>query len=239
MKVSVVIAILNSHEVVKRQIRYFRKMRLPDDVEFIFVDDGSNPPLSFEHMGLKNLKFYYTHDKRPWTQGLARNLGASKAKGEFLFITDIDHILTREAIEAVRAFDGDLMVFPRYYGILDRNGKLITDTKTMMEFGARPRARNSGGFHMNTFAMRKTIFDKIGGYSSVYCERMFHVGGRFTSEEGALMSTYRNVAKGRQAVGGPATYFFATGRYRVDGNHNPFGLFHTLSLEQVPQPMME
>lgn len=239
MKVSIVIAVLNSHEVVKRQIRYFKKMNLPDDVEIIFVDDGSNPPLKFEHMGLRNFKIYYTNDKRPWTQGLARNLGVSHAKGEFIFITDIDHILTKEAIEAVRVFDGDLMVFPRYYGILGRNGELINDSKSMKEFGARYRPRNSGGFHMNTFAMRKEIFDKLGGYAPVYCERMFHVGGRFTSEEGALMSAYRRSGLGKQAVGGPATFFFPTGRYRMDGEHNPFGLFHTLSIEQVPQPMME
>ena len=80
MKISIVIAILDSHEVVRRQIAHFKKMDLPDSVEFIFVDDGSEPPLTGE---MRNLTFYYTHDKRPWTQGLARNLGATNAKGEY------------------------------------------------------------------------------------------------------------------------------------------------------------
>ena len=241
MQVSIVIAILNSHKVVVRQIRHFKIMKLPNDVEIILVDDGSNPPILYtaESTGLKNLMVLATHDKRPWTQGLARNLGASHATGKYLFVTDIDHIITREAIEAVRNFEGDLMVFPRYYGILDRYGNLLNDWKTMMEFGARPRNRMSGGYHMNTFAMKKSIFDSIGGYDRKHCERMFHVGGRFTSEEGALFSKYRRIARGGQAVAGPATYFYPTGQFRVDGNHNPFGLFHTLSLEPVAQPMME
>jgi len=239
MKVSIVIAILNSHKIVVRQIRHFKKMRLPRDVEIIFVDDGSTPPLDYGNCGLRNFSVYFTNDKRPWTQGLARNLGVSKAVGEYIFITDIDHIITREAIEAVRNFEGDLMVFPRYYGILDSRGNLLNDWKTMMEFGARPRNRMSGGYHMNTFAMKKSIFDSIGGYDRKHCERMFHVGGRFTSEEGALFSKYRRIARGGQAVAGPTTYFYPTGQFRVDGNHNPFGLFHTLSLEPVAQPMME
>lgn len=242
MKVSIIIAVLNSHKVVVRQIRFWKGMRLPKDVEIILVDDGSTPPLDYGNCGLRNFSVYFTNDKRPWTQGLARNLGVSKAIGEYIFITDIDHIITREAIEAVRNFGGDLMVFPRYYGILDRYGNLLNDEKTMIEFGARLRGmrhrRMSGGYHMNTFAMKKSIFDSIGGYDRKHCERMFHVGGAFTSEEGALFSKYRRIAKGRQAVAGPATYFYPTGQFRVDGNHNPFGLFHTLSLEPVAQPMM-
>jgi glycosyltransferase involved in cell wall biosynthesis len=235
VKVSIIIAVLNSHKVVVRQIRHFRKMGLSNDVEILLVDDGSNPPISF-NSGMANFNIYYTNDKRPWTQGLARNLGASKAKGEYLFITDIDHIITREAIEAVRNFDGDLMNFPRKYGILDRYGTLVTDEKSMLAFGALPRRVNK---HANTFAMRRSIFEAIGGYDRKHCERLFHVGGKVTSEEGALFSKYKRIAKGTLAVSGPMTYFYPTGRFRVDGNTNPYGLFHGLSIEPVPQPMLE
>jgi len=43
MKLSIVISIYQSHEIVRRQALHFAKMGLPDDVEFIFVDDGSDP----------------------------------------------------------------------------------------------------------------------------------------------------------------------------------------------------
>jgi hypothetical protein len=37
MKLSIVIPIYNSHEIVLRQVKYFEKMNLPRDIEFIFV----------------------------------------------------------------------------------------------------------------------------------------------------------------------------------------------------------
>ena len=245
MKLSVVIAILDSHQVVKRQIRHFRAMNLSDDVEFIFVDDGSNPPLDYTHM-MKNLTFYYTNDKRPWTQGLARNLGASKAKGEYLLFTDIDHIITREAIDDVLKFDGDKMVFPRFFGILDRQGNIISDTKSMLEFGldpARVKGRRGimcGGFHGNTYAIRKTIFDAIGGYDPRYCERMFHMGGRYSSEESKFNHKYSNLGRKGKVKGevvGSGIYCYPVSKFRTDKDNNPLGLFHGLSLEQVKQPM--
>jgi len=45
IKLSIIIPVLNSHEIVRRQIAHFKKMNLPDDVELIIVDDGSDPPL--------------------------------------------------------------------------------------------------------------------------------------------------------------------------------------------------
>jgi hypothetical protein len=218
-------------------------MRLPANVEFIFVDDGSDPPLSYENCGLRNLTILYTNDKRPWTQGLARNLGASKARGEFLFFTDIDHIITREAIMDVLEFNGDKMVFPRYYGILNRRGGIVCDEKSMLDFGLNPeRLRKRGlscGFHGNTYAIRKTIFDMIGGYDSRYCTQGFHMGGAFMSEERKFNIKWKHICDRGLAPGGEKTgskiYHFPTSKFRTDWNNNPFGLFHRLSLEQVPQ----
>ena len=45
IRLSIIIPVLNSHEIVRRQIEHFKKMNLPDDVELIIVDDGSDPPL--------------------------------------------------------------------------------------------------------------------------------------------------------------------------------------------------
>jgi glycosyltransferase involved in cell wall biosynthesis len=245
MKVSIIIAVLNSFKVVVRQIRGFKRMQLPDTVEIIFVDDGSNPPLNLTSggTGLRNFTVYYTNDKRPWTQGLARNMGASKANSEYLFFTDIDHIITKEAIEAVLQFNGDKMVFPRYFGILDRRGNIVSDTKSMLAFGLDPvrlRRRGFAGYHGNTYAIKKTIFEQIGGYDPRFCQSMFHVGGRFTSEESKFNHKYTSLVKRNVAqpqVVGPKIYHYPVSKFRTDRDNNPFGLFHPLSLEQVPQPM--
>jgi len=245
VKVSIIIAVLNSHKVVIRQIRHFKKMQLPDSVEIIFVDDGSDPPLNYENCGLRNFYIYYTNDKRPWTQGLARNLGASKAKGEFLFFTDIDHIITKEAIMDVLAFEGDKMTFIRYFGILDHRGNIICDKQSMLNFGLNPiritgRRGMCGGVHGNTYAIRKSIFDLIGGYDRRFCEQGFHMGGAFMSEERKFNIKWSNIVKRGWAprgekLGSPI-YHYPISKFRTDGSPNPFGLFHELSLEQVPQP---
>jgi len=49
IKLSIIIPVLNSHEIVRRQIEHFRKMNLSDDVELIIVDDGSVPALESEY----------------------------------------------------------------------------------------------------------------------------------------------------------------------------------------------
>lgn len=246
VKVSIIIAVLNSHKVVVRQLRHFKKMDLPDSVEIIFVDDGSDPPLNYENCRLRNLFIYYTHDKRPWTQGLARNLGASKARGEFLLFTDIDHIITKEAIEDVLNFNGSKMTFVRHFGILNRFGDIVSDMPTMLEFGLDP-IRTTGkrgmtaGVHGNTYAIRKTIFDLIGGYDTSLCEQGFHMGGKFMSEERKFNNKWASIVKQKLAPGGEKLgshiYHYPVSKFRTDKDNNPFGMFHELSLKQVPQPM--
>ena len=41
MKCSIIIAIYNSHEIVRRQLLHFESIGIPDDMELILVDDGS------------------------------------------------------------------------------------------------------------------------------------------------------------------------------------------------------
>ncbi len=247
-KVSVVIAILNSHRIVKRQLRNFRNMKLPDDVEIIFMDDGSNPPLkqSIGDGGVKNLYIYPTGDFRPWTQGLARNLGAKIAQGEYLFFTDIDHVLTRDAIMAVREFAGDKMVFPRHFGILDARGNITQDLNVLFKFGFNRsryrRRRLEGGFHTNTFAMKKSLFVQLDGFNPKFCESCFHVGGKFMSEERDFFLKYHRYVKrglAQKEEFGPKIYVYPTGKFQENGEENPFDLFHGTSREQVPQPMLE
>jgi glycosyltransferase involved in cell wall biosynthesis len=239
MELSVVIAILNSHEIVRRQIEHFKKMDLPDNIEFVFVDDGSEPPLKGK---MKNLNFHFTMDKRPWTQGLARNLGASQTRGEYILFTDIDHIITREALMASLDFTGDKMVFPRYWGLLDESGNIVSDKDALLKFGldpARLRGKNGrnlcAGTHGNTYTIRKDIFNKIGGYDPRLCQSGFHVGGRFMSEERRFNNKYDNLGRrglSNDSAMGPNIYCYPVSRFRADRDNNPFGLFHGLSLEQ-------
>lgn len=243
IRVSIVIAVLNSHKVVIRQLRHFKHMPLPPEVELILVDDGSNPPIAFSP-GIANFRILYTNDKRPWTQGLARNMGAKAATGTYLFFTDIDHILTKEAVDAVNIFYGDKMVFRRYFAILDAHGNIVNDAQTLIDFGLSPvhyrRRGLSGGVHGNTYAIRRTIFQRLNGYDRKYCESRFHVGGKYMSEERDFNRRFDRLCQSGDAewqVLGPDIHHYPVSKFHRLKDNNPHGLFHTLSLEQTTQPL--
>ncbi|MFA5830884.1 MAG: glycosyltransferase [Candidatus Paceibacterota bacterium] len=243
MKVSIIIAFYNSHGVVARQVKHFASMNLPDDIEFIFVDDGSNPPHNVEDYNLKNLRIHHTNDKRPWTQGIARNAGAKLAKGEYLFLTDIDQILSKEAIMDVYKFTGDKMVFPRHLGVLLEDGTLTQDTAVLEEYGMdMSRLGTKRGLyasvHGNTYAIKRSTFELIGGYDPRHCLYGHHAGER-QGEDSIFNREWSRYAAKRGILQelGSKVYIFPIGRYNVKGDLNPKGLFHNLSYELVPQPL--
>lgn len=227
VKVSIIIPILNSHSVVSRQLRYFHSLRLPPDVEIIFMDDGSDPPLKSLPLAnrVTGLNIYPTGDTRPWTQTAAKNLGVKIAEGEFVFITDIDHILTPDAIQAVRNFDGDKMQFPRRYGILDRRGRISQDLQTLLAYGIREVDHARGLYvhvHTNTFAMRRRIFKELGGYPPHLAEQQIHD----IYDDNILYGMYRRYAKAgkcKPAVEGPPILVFPK-----PDSRNPKLYFHNL-----------
>jgi len=182
MKLSIVIAVLESYEVVKRQILHFQKMQLPDDIEVIFVDDGSDPGI--ELSVIKNIYVIKSYDTRPWSQPCARNFGASKARGDYLLFTDIDHILSKEAILAaaeigvmITSEDYDKMIFPRHWGVLTKEGDIDQSKQILFDYGLQlpvevMRERGlHGGCHPNTFSIKADIFWRLDGYDERYCGR--------------------------------------------------------------------
>ena len=110
MKLSIIIPVLNSYEIVRRHLLHFKEMNLPDSVEIIFVDDGSDPPIQ-DTVGVKNLRIIRTNDKRPWTWALARNRGAKEARGEYFLMTDLDYIIPKDAIDKAAPDPASVMAF--------------------------------------------------------------------------------------------------------------------------------
>lgn len=226
MRLSIIIPILDSHEIVRRQILHFARMSVPD-TEWIFVDDGSDPPLEGEMEGLTVLR---TNDFRPWTWPLARNEGARVARGEYLLMTDIDHILTQAAIKEALAFCGDKMMFARKFGILDERGILVQCPKVLAEWGLKAKSCKP---HPNTFAMKQSVFWRLGGYTAEepqeddkgISDRLFNK--RFRAAVQRQDCAVREVCQ-------EPIYAFPTRRFCGDDTFNPFGMFHTLSLADRP-----
>ena len=197
MKTSYIISVLDSFDVVRKQLILLSNIlpKYKNDFEFILVSDGSEPLMinkifefnneCFDSLEIINeehsekrdadiytieglgfpLKVVETHDKRKWTQPRGRNIGADIAIGEWLLMTDVDHIIAEEGLEDAYNFNGDKMVFRRKYAVLDDNGNIIRDYDVLREYGCKDKDLEAIGSHANTFVMRKHIFcNLLKGY---------------------------------------------------------------------------
>lgn len=229
MKLSIVIPCLNSHEVLRRQLLHFSRMGpLHPDVEIIIVDDGSDPPL--ENTSDIRVTIHRTNDKRPWTWALARNAGARIARGEYLLMFDVDHIVPAFAIRFLRGFTGKKVQFIREFGVLDENGVLTQDRDVLADYGL-PREKGLAlGPLPNNFAMRRDIFWELGGYREDLCEKPYPQG-----EDREFRSAWRTYEKVHGGEGScvctqrPRIYMFPNGKFLGDVDADPKRLFHTLT----------
>ena len=136
---------------------------LKDRVAVIIVDDGT-PTVGESAYNvprpsmLPDLSIYKVLEDRPWHQHAARNLGAYVAEDSWLLMTDMDHVLPAESLEALLSSIPDLHKTTAY--MLHR---IEADTKL-------PTLKN-GRFkpHPNSFVLTRGTYWRIGGYDEDYC----------------------------------------------------------------------
>lgn len=238
-RLSIIIPFLNSHEIVRRQVLWFKKQDLPDAVEIIFMDDGSEPALEVTDPP-RNFRLIPTNDKRPWTSSLARNKAAKLAEGAYFLMTDGDYIVPRAAVDRALSFQGDRLGFRRRFGVLDENGDLLYDDATLLKYGVSPDylKKRKGWIspHPNNFIMRREVFELMGGYDEDLIltrpypqgeDRHFKRDLMKLAEEGKIKLTDEERA---------TIFMFPNGQYCGDVDYNPFGLFHDLSRKTDNNP---
>ncbi len=231
MKISIIIPVLNSHEVLRRQLLHFDKMGIPEDVEVIIIDDGSIPRLRAEPRPW--LTLHHTNDFRPWTWPVARNTGAKMAKGEYFIMVDVDHIITSDFIDIVRNFSGDHIRINREFAVLDEAGDLTQNRAVLEAYGLPKHYSTKFNPHRNQFAIHRDLYWKLGGFREdriglPYPQREdgdFARQWRLAYEKGEIRDYDDLVGYDKR----PILYMFPNGKYCGDVDHNPFGLFHTLS----------
>ena len=160
---SLIVTVLDSHEIVRRQLLHLNGV-LTRECELLLIDDGSEPSLEATCNGVERayaFRLVPTHDRRPWTQPAARNLGARLAQAEKLLFFDIDHIVTADILAACLAYDGDRLFWRRRPGVLDGDGRVVTDRRVLLAHGMR---REIVDVHLNSFLIRRTVFERLGGY---------------------------------------------------------------------------
>jgi hypothetical protein len=126
--------------------------------DVVIVDDGSRvaPAVNVPRPeGLPHLQLYRIIEDKDWNWCGARNLGAKEAPGQWLFLTDMDHMVPEDTIRAMyktlkpnRAYRPFRLTYPGPEVMLDKHG--------------HPKR------HPNTWVMEKEMYWKIGGYDEFY-----------------------------------------------------------------------
>jgi predicted glycosyltransferase involved in capsule biosynthesis len=169
-ELSLIVAVLESHEVVRRQLLHLERILTPE-CELILVDDGSMPPLRAICDAVKksfDFTLHCTNDRRPWTQPRARNIAAKLAHAPRLLFFDIDHIVTRSVLLECLRYAGDKLHWTRRPGVLNAEGAIVTDREVLLEHGL---AAQGPGVHANSFMIRAELFKRLGGYDERFCGR--------------------------------------------------------------------
>lgn len=130
-------------------------------ISIVLVDDGSPEPAIDvpRPAGLPNLRIYRVKEDRPWHQHAARNLGAHVAKGPWLLLTDMDHVLEADAARGLVKRVGALDPWTAYFlHRIEANNRMPTIGK---DGQAKP--------HPNSFVMARELYWRAGGYDEDYC----------------------------------------------------------------------
>jgi len=99
-KISIIIPSYNSADVLEVNLPYLKNYcdKLPDVVEIIIIDDGSQDSEKCEIVANKNQVFYYSYPNNLGKGGAVR-YGVGKASGDLIFYTDADIPFETDVIE--------------------------------------------------------------------------------------------------------------------------------------------
>ena len=176
MKITLVYAYYRSPEMFKRQLREWSNYpaHIRDQVEFIVTDDCSPKGRITETLphipdGI-NIRIFRVLQKKKWNWLTCRNIGAHYAAGEWLLLTDMDHMMAAKNII-------------RLWGALPELEEDIIYLFTRVDapFGTPYKP------HDDSYFMTKSMYWEIGGYdeefsglygtSGLYRQRAFATAG--------------------------------------------------------------
>lgn len=101
MRITQIMAYYDNPTMLKRQLENIASysQELKDRLELIIVDDCSPRwPATIEVDAGIPIQLFRTKVDIPWNQDFCRNLGAMKAKTDWLLLTDIDHLVPEDTM---------------------------------------------------------------------------------------------------------------------------------------------
>ena len=107
--VSIIVPVYNSEKYIERCIVSVMKQTNPN-WELIIVDDGSTDKsadiIDRIARNEKKIRYYYQNNSGA---GMARNLGITKATGDYIAFLDSDDYLSKDYIESIEQHDSDVI----------------------------------------------------------------------------------------------------------------------------------
>lgn len=171
---SIVIPYYRNPQTLHRQIDVWRDewaTALKRDIEVVLVDDGSPTETAGEVLavsdpvGLPHLSLYRVTEDRPWHQHGARNLGAHVARGRWLLMTDMDHVIPAHTLaEVLRLLPGMTAYEAITFGRVDAPATPAWEAADWPEFARTRRPDGSLKPHPNSFVVSRDRYWRLGGY---------------------------------------------------------------------------
>ena len=134
IKVSVIVPVYNSQDYLKECLDCILGQTLKE-IEVICIDDGSTDASLFILQEYKEKdKRVQVYSQRKANAGVARNLGLSKAKGEYLSFLDSDDLFSRKMLEkaytaAKKNQNVDIVIFGAdEYNINTKRSRFVEDS---------------------------------------------------------------------------------------------------------------
>ena len=152
-RISIVFPYYDNPQMLRFQLGIFKSYspEVLNRCEIILVDDCSPTYPAREvvrETDHPDVRMFRVAFDKPWNQDAARNIGAFEARGEYLLLTDIDHVIPEETLK-------DLMT--------------LEDERTVYTLARKAHFSETViASHVNSYVMARTLYWSIGGYDEEF-----------------------------------------------------------------------
>ncbi len=145
---TLIMAYYENHTMLQRHVHQFHRYdrKIQKCLRVIVVDDGSpKAPARLDSECPCPLEIYRMQVDVRWNQDACRNLGVSKARTEWILLTDIDHLVPNDTMAGFMS--------------MSLNPEHVYKFSRVSEPGMLPYKP-----HPNSWLMTRAIYEKVGGY---------------------------------------------------------------------------